>query len=173
LNLPKETAVLKLPKNELEWKEKTRKIEKGYWLVERMPADQSPKYWSDSIAIQIIKRNDMNKRTITIERAADIIKENLVNQYPGLRMRWGQFRISDSELYYEWIMDPKIKAVPSQHTIARVFLTDEGFHRIGIKRRFGKLSEDERMKWFGVLENDVSMESLCDAHAMKPAISIW
>lgn len=171
--LPKEVVVLKLPKNELKWKETLRVISPEYCTVERIPAAQEDKKWSELIGIQVFREAGVNKRTVSIDRIADAFKQETINRYPGNKVTWTQLRKTKSDLIYEWILHSQFKNTPPQHEIARLFLTDEGIHRIGFTRQHREMSEAERSKWIEIIEEDVSLEILEHAYEMEQTISIW
>lgn len=172
-NLPKETPVLTLLKSDCKWKKMSRIMEKDSWIVERIPVHQHSANWIDAIAIHITNVNGVNIRTISIERVAETIKKDLEDQHSGLPITWEQNRISDSELMYESYIPSGAPGIASMHEIVRVFLTNDGIHRIGIRHRYERMSNQERIQWTAILQNKVSIKSLRDAHAMKSALSIW
>lgn len=172
LSLPKEVAVLRLPKDEPFWKAIVRQEENDYCLVERIPINQDATKWSQKIGNEIYR--EINKKKVSIDQVADIIKTDLANHYPaGTTITWTILRKNASELLYEYVLNSKLKDIPSCHEIARVFLTNEGMYRVGYTRRFNEMSKNERAKWIEVLERDVFLESLGIAFEMEHAISIW
>lgn len=171
-SLSRETFVLKLPEDNLNWKERNRVMTLDYYLVERIPVDQDPVKWCESIGIEMQREKSAIHRTITIDSIAETIKRDTARRLPGVNVTWNQLYKSRSELLYEMIIHSQHTDTPPSHEITRVFLTREEVHRIGFSRRYEEMSKAEREKWIEILQKNVSLECLANVSMTKGSISI-
>ena len=168
-----ETIVLKLPKDYSSWREISRIVDEKKCIVERIPLDQTNSNWSELIAIQYAdKENLIMKGCIFIEDCIDLIREQTINSHPGKKVTWRIIDKCKTNIIYEWILHEQYKDIPPQHEIARAFLTEKGFHRIGFTRKNNEMNLDEREKWIELLRESVSVVSMEEARNIPHGLSM-
>jgi len=156
--LPPETIVLKLPNdNYADWKEISSYLSRKEGLVERIPVNQSVKDWVELICIQYHDRSQWDDGTIAypIEEIMKRLEKVTIGSYPGNKVTWRILEKSETAVIYEWILHKPYKDVPSQHEIAHGFLTEHGFHRIGITCKNREMTSEERERWMELLRESV------------------
>jgi hypothetical protein len=156
---PSKTPILKLPGSDYaQWKEISRHVNSNDGLVERIPFNQTPANWSELICIQFI---DLSKQPDLIDcgisGVVDFIRRATVAAYPGNQVFWNVIQVNKNDIIYEWILPKPYKKIAAQHEIARGFLTQRGFHRVGFTRKNGKMTDRERATWIKLLQENTSV----------------
>lgn len=159
---PLETIVIQLPsEDQREWKELSRMVTQPECMVEYIPSDQKVGQWSELIALQYFSKSRLSRReTSSIDEVVALIKDSTFKAYPGKKVTWTIIERNATDIIYEWILHTPYKKIPPQHELVRIFMRDEGIHRIGFTRQHDPMSPDERDKWIDILKNNISLQSL-------------
>ena len=167
---PSETIVLKLPDStRKDWKEAGKFCTQEMALALLIPINQTPENETESITIQYL----MDWKDIkSIEDAVDIIGESILSLYPKNTTTWKILEKNKTDIIYEWIVHKPYEHFPVQHEISRVFLTEQGFHRISFTHKHSVMSSAEKAKWVKSLRELSSVVSAKEAAAATQGISI-
>ncbi len=153
---PSETLILKLPDNsEGDWKEITHHVDKTEGIIERIPLNQNTKNWSNLICVQYYDIPTLNRPDDDIQWILDGLKSTTISSYPDKLATWKIIEKTNKDAIYEWTSYHNT----TQHEVARVILTNTGFHRIGFTKKNGIMSSDERQKWINLLRENTSLVS--------------
>lgn len=163
---PSEIIVLKLHDNNYRhWREICRNVTEKDGCIEYIPTVQTPENWSELIAIQYKDLSALFKgnNIWSLEEILSLLKKTTQNYYPGAKVTWNIIEKNKNSIIYEWILHKPYKKVPPQHEIARAFLTETGFHRIGFTRRNREMTPDEQNKWIKLFRESAMVVSLEEA----------
>src|SRR5262249_15211111 len=117
-------------------------------LVERIPSSQNPENWSELIGIQFFDLSLLEAKAIkSIEDFAKGLQKITINAYPNSKVSWRYIEKNQNDIIYEWVLHEPYKNIPLQHEIARIFLSQSGFHRIGYTRKGQEMNSSEREEW--------------------------
>lgn len=171
---PAETIILKLPSNSCaNWKEIGRSVTEKEGIVERIPFNQTVKNCSEHICIQFYDRSTWGKmRGASAEKLLDQLRETILTAYPGNKVTWKIIEKNENDFIYEWILHKPYKDVSPQHEIARYFLTENGFHRIGFTRKNAEMNAAEREGWIKLLKENTSVVSFEEAANTSEGLSM-
>jgi hypothetical protein len=152
-----ETLVFDFPKeSSKEWKELTRIHTATERAYEYIPSDQEEGNWSELIAVQYFDRFSMNKKAAnSVDGFIETYREQLAKSYPGNEVTFRIIEKNEFDAIYEWILHKRYNSIRPQHEIARAFLTNTGFHRIGITYQDHEMNRVERDKWIKFLKENV------------------
>jgi hypothetical protein len=169
---PSETAVLILPNHRnSNWNEISRIVTDQEGMVERIPFYQTSKNWSQLICVQYVSISKNNENIMTsIENILDALREEMVSSYPE-HITWKILEKNKNDILYEWILQ-KHDDIPTEHEIARGFLTKTGFHRVGFTRKNAEMSPAEREKWIKLLKESTSVVSYQQAINISKGFSL-
>lgn len=172
---PPETIILRLPNNGYaNWKEIVRQVSENEGLVERIPSNQTVETLSELITIQYHGRATWNKErasSASLEELLASIREITSFSYPGSKITWKIIEKSEYDSIYEQILRGE-GATPTEHDIARVFLTPSGLHRVAFTRKHTEMSFEEREKWIRLLKESASVVSFKEATNASKALSL-
>ena len=162
---PLEMIVFDTPKDVAnEWKEINRSVTENIGTVEYIPSDQQIENWSEIICIQYREKSFFNKEfNSSLDAAMEMLRLETLKSYPGCKVTWNILDKNQSDVIFEWILHNQYKDVPPQHEIARAFITDKGFHRIGYTRQYREMNPDERNKWYTALKESAVVVNLEEA----------
>lgn len=166
---PLETLLFKLPdNNEGNWKEISHYLNKTDGISENIPLNQTINNWSNLICIQY---SDISTESEKVRNDIQFILDNLKNRtlstYPEKQASWKIIEKTDKDALYEWTLYLPNENARPQHEIARAILSNTGFHRIGITKKNGIMSDLERQKWIKLLKENSSIISLKEAEKLK------
>lgn len=163
-----ETAILQLRDTDyLNWKEISRNVNKREGFVELIPNDQTSQTWSELICVQYLDFTGRDPKIMGIGAFVGAIQNTTLAAYPGNRVSWTIIEKNKDDIIYEWILHKPFKNIPPQHEIARAFLTENKFHRIGITRKNHEMTEEERQTWLKLLKESTSVVSFEEAVKIK------
>ena len=147
---PLKTAIIYLPIENSDWKEIARRVNENEGFVERIPIDQTTTNWTELIGIQYldVKHWDMEN----IEYIMEAIEAQTISDYPGNKVTWNIIEKNKDDIIYEWILHKPYKNIPNQHEVARAFLINGIFHRVGFTRKNAEMSANERNTWIKLLK---------------------
>lgn len=167
---PKETIILNLPNCKVsDWKEVSRLLVKEAGLIERIPKNQTVDNWNELIAIQYF--TNIEKSPFSLNTIIDTLKKTTINAYPGSQVTWRLIEKNKSDFTYEWILHTPYKDIPIQHEIARGFLIENKYHRIGYTRRYKEMDQTEKNTWLKALKESVAVETMEKAKDL-PGLSL-
>ncbi len=149
---PTETAFIKLD-NVYNWKEINRYVTDQEGVVECIPVNQTLQNWTELLCIQYANRASFEKgKNFCIENIVNKIRDTCLSSYPQNTITWKFIEKNKNAIIYEWVLDKQHNDIPPQHEIARAFLTETGFHRIGITYKNKQFNLSEKEKWIGLLK---------------------
>jgi len=133
-------------------------VTKEEGMIELIPLDQDVTNWSDLIGIQIYDRSLWNKgEEATLIDVLDHFMTTLKEANKGRKFSWKILQSNKRAAIYEWCVKEKDSDKIIETEIARAFLTDKFFHRIGFTKKDKRISFEEKEKWIKALRENVSV----------------
>lgn len=156
--LPFETIALKLPSQECaNWKEIWRHVTESTGCIELIPQNQSSGNWSEKIYINYRDRSSFDKKMGNlVENVIDAHREKLSN-CPGMKIECKIIEKNKCDMIFEVARNQQYKQWPPEIEIVRVFFTDYGMHKIGVRINDYNVNNGKREKFIKLLKECVSV----------------
>ncbi len=172
--MPLETILLELPKDSYpNWKEIYRVVDRNEGRVECCPFDQDVKKITDRIRIHYRAREVFNSNMGRDgDKVLDYVQEEVIPCSEKAQVTWAVIEENENDVLYEWILHKRHHKLPEKHEIARSFLTEAGFHTVGVVRKNGEMSSDERTKAINLLKGSARVVSYEEASSHCESLSL-
>lgn len=144
---PKETLILELPERAAQnWKEISRSLSEKECLVERIPAQQTAKNWTDLISIFQYKTNSQ----ISLSSALQLVHKGYVS-YPKNSISWKILELNENSAIYEMVCSSEFENVMPEHLIGCICFKDKIIHSVFFNKREKLMDLSERASWIDLL----------------------
>ncbi|MDP1835562.1 MAG: hypothetical protein Q8K75_06480 [Chlamydiales bacterium] len=137
------------------WKEITRDISSEAAIAEFIPANQGVDDWKHLICLQ--RFEIVGNTADAMKQVMSTIENETLKKYPGSEVTFNILKCQVSDVLYEWKLHKDYEDIPTQHEVARLFLTDGYLYRIGVTKRYLYMDDSERNGWIEKLQGSVSI----------------